>query len=567
MSTSKKTLSDDKKTEKSKAVSKTDKGKTQSAKEASPKAKDKSVKKVSEKAETTKTGKKEVKSKVSQTKATKEEKEIKETKTTSKTTKLKATTKKAADKTADKVEDKEVKTAKAQEKEVKPVKAAKAPKAPKAPKADKTPKAKADTLEKDNQSSGEMDEDAQERFKVKLKELLALAKKKKNVLEYDEISDQLSELNLNEDQLDSVLEVLEKSGIDVLRMSEDVDDIPVDDEDIDLDDEEEVDMENIDLSVPDGVSIEDPVRMYLKEIGKVPLLNADQEIVLAKDMENGMLAERVLKAQDRSSLDLKDDEKELIEGKTDEELKELIELGNDAKNKLAEANLRLVVSIAKRYVGRGMLFLDLIQEGNLGLIKAVEKFDFRKGFKFSTYATWWIRQAITRAIADQARTIRIPVHMVETINKLIRISRQLLQELGREPLPEEIAKEMNMPVERVREILKISQEPVSLETPIGEEEDSHLGDFIQDDNVPVPADAAAFTLLKEQLVEVLGTLTEREQKVLRLRFGLDDGRARTLEEVGKEFNVTRERIRQIEAKALRKLRHPSRSRKLKDYLD
>jgi RNA polymerase primary sigma factor len=567
MSTSKKTLSDDKKTEKSKAVSKTDKGKTQSAKEASPKAKDKSVKKVSEKAETTKTGKKEVKSKVSQTKATKEEKEIKETKTTSKTTKLKATTKKAADKTADKVEDKEVKTAKAQEKEVKPVKAAKAPKAPKAPKADKAPKAKADTLEKDNQSSGEMDEDAQERFKVKLKELLALAKKKKNVLEYDEISDQLSELNLNEDQLDSVLEVLEKSGIDVLRMSEDVDDIPVDDEDIDLDDEEEVDMENIDLSVPDGVSIEDPVRMYLKEIGKVPLLNADQEIVLAQDMENGMLAERVLKAQDRSSLDLKDDEKELIEGKTDEELKELIELGNDAKNKLAEANLRLVVSIAKRYVGRGMLFLDLIQEGNLGLIKAVEKFDFRKGFKFSTYATWWIRQAITRAIADQARTIRIPVHMVETINKLIRISRQLLQELGREPLPEEIAKEMNMPVERVREILKISQEPVSLETPIGEEEDSHLGDFIQDDNVPVPADAAAFTLLKEQLVEVLGTLTEREQKVLRLRFGLDDGRARTLEEVGKEFNVTRERIRQIEAKALRKLRHPSRSRKLKDYLD
>ena len=564
MSTSKKTLSDDKKTEKSKAVSKTDKGKTQSAKEASPKAKDKSVKKVSEKAETTKTGKKEVKSKVSQTKATKEEKEIKETKTTSKTTKLKATTKKAADKTADKVEDKEVKTAKTQEKEVKPVKAAKAPKAPKA---DKTPKAKADTLEKDNQSSGEMDEDAQERFKVKLKELLALAKKKKNVLEYDEISDQLSELNLNEDQLDSVLEVLEKSGIDVLRMSEDVDDIPVDDEDIDLDDEEEVDMENIDLSVPDGVSIEDPVRMYLKEIGKVPLLNADQEIVLAQDMENGMLAERVLKAQDRSSLDLKDDEKELIEGKTDEELKELIELGNDAKNKLAEANLRLVVSIAKRYVGRGMLFLDLIQEGNLGLIKAVEKFDFRKGFKFSTYATWWIRQAITRAIADQARTIRIPVHMVETINKLIRISRQLLQELGREPLPEEIAKEMNMPVERVREILKISQEPVSLETPIGEEEDSHLGDFIQDDNVPVPADAAAFTLLKEQLVEVLGTLTEREQKVLRLRFGLDDGRARTLEEVGKEFNVTRERIRQIEAKALRKLRHPSRSRKLKDYLD
>ncbi|WP_081373750.1 RNA polymerase sigma factor RpoD [Butyrivibrio fibrisolvens] len=490
---------------------------------------------------------------MSQTKATKEEKEVKETKAT---TKAKTSAKKAADK----VEDKEVKAVKAP-------KTSKTEKAPKPEKPAKAAKTKADTAEKESQSQGELDEDAQEKFKLKLKELLSLAKKKKNVLEYDEISDQLSELNLNEDQLDSVLEVLEKSGIDVLRMSEDVDDIPVDDEDIDLDDEEEVDMENIDLSVPDGVSIEDPVRMYLKEIGKVPLLNADQEIVLAQDMENGMLAERVLKAQDRDALDLKDDEKELIEGKSDAELQELIDLGNDAKNKLAEANLRLVVSIAKRYVGRGMLFLDLIQEGNLGLIKAVEKFDFRKGFKFSTYATWWIRQAITRAIADQARTIRIPVHMVETINKLIRISRQLLQELGREPLPEEIAKEMNMPVERVREILKISQEPVSLETPIGEEEDSHLGDFIQDDNVPVPADAAAFTLLKEQLVEVLGTLTEREQKVLRLRFGLDDGRARTLEEVGKEFNVTRERIRQIEAKALRKLRHPSRSRKLKDYLD
>ena len=278
----------------------------------------------------------------------------------------------------------------------------------------------------------------------------------------------------------------------------------------------------------DGVSIEDPVRMYLKEIGKVPLLSADEEVELAKRMEEG---------------------------------------DSDAKKRLAEANLRLVVSIAKRYVGRGMLFLDLIQEGNLGLIKAVEKFDYRKGYKFSTYATWWIRQAITRAIADQARTIRIPVHMVETINKLIRVQRQLLQELGREPYPEEIAKEMQLPVERVREIQKISQEPVSLETPIGEEEDSHLGDFIQDDNVPVPAEAAAFTLLREQLSEVLDTLTEREQKVLRLRFGLDDGRARTLEEVGKEFDVTRERIRQIEAKALRKLRHPSRSRKLKDYLD
>ena len=295
-----------------------------------------------------------------------------------------------------------------------------------------------------------------------------------------------------------------------------------------LTDEDDVDMEKIDLSVPDGISIEDPVRMYLKEIGKVPLLSADEEVELAKRMAEG---------------------------------------DEDAKKRLAEANLRLVVSIAKRYVGRGMLFLDLIQEGNLGLIKAVEKFDYHKGFKFSTYATWWIRQAITRAIADQARTIRIPVHMVETINKLIRVSRQLLQELGREPTPEEIAAELDMPVERVREILKISQEPVSLETPIGEEEDSHLGDFIQDDNVPVPAEAAAQTLLKEQLDEVLDTLTEREQKVLRLRFGMDDGRARTLEEVGKEFDVTRERIRQIEAKALRKLRHPSRSRKLRDYLD
>ena len=334
----------------------------------------------------------------------------------------------------------------------------------------------------------------------------------------------------NPEHLDKVFDFLEANGIDVLRIQDnDMDDLIIsDDDDLNLSEEDEVDMENIDLSVPEGVSIEDPVRMYLKEIGKVPLLSAEEEITLAKRMENG---------------------------------------DESAKKRLAEANLRLVVSIAKRYVGRGMLFLDLIQEGNLGLIKAVEKFDYRKGYKFSTYATWWIRQAITRAIADQARTIRIPVHMVETINKLIRVSRQLLQELGREPQPEEIAKEMNMSVDRVREILKISQEPVSLETPIGEEEDSHLGDFIQDDNVPVPADAAAFTLLKEQLVEVLGTLTEREQKVLRLRFGLDDGRARTLEEVGKEFNVTRERIRQIEAKALRKLRHPSRSRKLKDYLD
>ena len=370
------------------------------------------------------------------------------------------------------------------------------------------------------------------KFSEKLVELLELAKKKKNVLEYQEISDFFKDQPLEVEQMEKVLDFLEASGVDVLRISGNDEELILDvDDDADIekmDDEEEIELDKIDLSVPEGVSIEDPVRMYLKEIGKVSLLTADEEIELAKRMEQG-----------------------------DEE----------AKKRLAEANLRLVVSIAKRYVGRGMLFLDLIQEGNLGLIKAVEKFDYRKGYKFSTYATWWIRQAITRAIADQARTIRIPVHMVETINKLIRVSRQLLQELGREPTPEEIAEEMKMPVERVREILKISQEPVSLETPIGEEEDSHLGDFIQDDNVPVPADAAAFTLLKEQLIEVLGTLTEREQKVLRLRFGLDDGRARTLEEVGKEYNVTRERIRQIEAKALRKLRHPSRSRKLKDYLD
>ena len=421
--------------------------------------------------------------------------------------------------------------------------------------AKKTSKKAAEAESKAPANDGELDEATRELFSQKVKEILALAKKKKNVLEYAEISDFFAELGLNEEQMDNVLEVLENSGIDVLRVSDTDDDVIPDDDDMVLSEEDEVDMENIDLSVPDGISIEDPVRMYLKEIGKVPLLTAEQEIDLAKIMEAGIDAEKTL-AEDDS---LTDEQKA--------ELNHIIYEGNEAKKRLAEANLRLVVSIAKRYVGRGMLFLDLIQEGNLGLIKAVEKFDFRKGFKFSTYATWWIRQAITRAIADQARTIRIPVHMVETINKLIRVSRQLLQELGREPLPEEVAKEMNLPVERVREILKISQEPVSLETPIGEEEDSHLGDFIQDDNVPVPADAAAFTLLKEQLVEVLDTLTEREQKVLRLRFGLDDGRARTLEEVGKEFNVTRERIRQIEAKALRKLRHPSRSRKLKDYLD
>ena len=372
---------------------------------------------------------------------------------------------------------------------------------------------------------GHMEENAQ-KFLEKMNELVALGKKKKSILDVQEINDFFADMELSAEQMEKVFEYLEGHNIDVLRITADTDD------DVDIDnmiaEEEEVDMENIDLSVPEGVSIEDPVRMYLKEIGKVPLLSAEREIELAKRMEEG---------------------------------------DEDAKKELAEANLRLVVSIAKRYVGRGMLFLDLIQEGNLGLIKAVEKFDYHKGYKFSTYATWWIRQAITRAIADQARTIRIPVHMVETINKLIRVSRQLLQELGREPLPEEIAKELDMPVERVREILKISQEPVSLETPIGEEEDSHLGDFIQDDNVPVPAEAAAQPLLKEQLDEVLDTLTEREQKVLRLRFGMNDGRARTLEEVGKEFDVTRERIRQIEAKALRKLRHPSRSRKLRDYLD
>ena len=374
---------------------------------------------------------------------------------------------------------------------------------------------------------GHMEENTQ-KFLERMNELVALGKKKKSILDVQEINDFFADMELTTEQMEKVFDYLEANNIDVLRISGDEgDDIDVEIDDI-ISDEEEVDMENIDLSVPEGVSIEDPVRMYLKEIGKVPLLSAEREIELAKRMEEG---------------------------------------DEDARKELAEANLRLVVSIAKRYVGRGMLFLDLIQEGNLGLIKAVEKFDYHKGYKFSTYATWWIRQAITRAIADQARTIRIPVHMVETINKLIRVSRQLLQELGREPLPEEIAKELDMPVERVREILKISQEPVSLETPIGEEEDSHLGDFIQDDNVPVPAEAAAQTLLKEQLDEVLDTLTEREQKVLRLRFGMNDGRARTLEEVGREFDVTRERIRQIEAKALRKLRHPSRSRKLRDYLD
>ena len=400
------------------------------------------------------------------------------------------------------------------------------------------------------------------KFQQKLIEILELGKKKKNMLEYQEIADFFKDLNLDPEKFEMVIDYLEQNGIDVLKISND-DDV---DDDIILDEEDEVEVEKIDLSVPEGVSVEDPVRMYLKEIGKVPLLSADEEIELAQNMEDGAVAIEKINVLKGRLDGASEEEKAEIK----EEIKTLqrdVDKGADAKKRLAEANLRLVVSIAKRYVGRGMLFLDLIQEGNLGLIKAVEKFDYKKGYKFSTYATWWIRLGITRAIADQARTIRIPVHMVETINKLIRVSRQLLQELGREPSPEEIAKEMSMPVDRVREILKISQEPVSLETPIGEEEDSHLGDFIKDDNVPVPADAAAFTLLKEQLEEVLGTLTEREQKVLTLRFGLEDGRARTLEEVGKEFNVTRERIRQIEAKALRKLRHPSRSRKLKDYLE
>lgn len=362
-------------------------------------------------------------------------------------------------------------------------------------------------------------------FAEQLKNLVELGKKKKNVLEYQEINDFFKGITLNNEQMDLIFEYLEANGVDVLRVTED--DALLDNEDMHME-EDEVDLENIDLSVPEGVSIEDPVRMYLKEIGKVPLLSAEEEIELAKRMENGDQA---------------------------------------AKKRLAEANLRLVVSIAKRYVGRGMLFLDLIQEGNLGLIKAVEKFDYTKGYKFSTYATWWIRQAITRGIADTGRTIRVPVHMVETINKTLRMTRTLLQELGREPTPEEVADRLNVPVSRVREVLKISRDPVSLDTPIGEEDDSHLGDFIEDDTALSPADSAAFSMLREELATALESLTDRERQVVRLRFGLEDGRARTLEEVGKEFNVTRERIRQIEAKALRKLRHPSRSKRLKDFLN
>ena len=438
--------------------------------------------------------------------AEKKTKKVEEEKTTKKTTAKKAEEKKA---TAKKTETKKAETKKTEEKKT-------------------TKKSEEKTEEKKTTKKSEekkelTTEEQTAIFEKALQDLLKLAGDKKNLLEEIDIQEATKSLNLTKEQYNKILVFLRRNKVDILMMTDDDEDI-----DLALEDEEEVEVEKIDLTVPDGVSIEDPVRMYLKEIGKVPLLTADEEIELARAMAEG---------------------------------------NQEAKKKLAEANLRLVVSIAKRYVGRGMLFLDLIQEGNLGLIKAVEKFDYTKGYKFSTYATWWIRQAITRAIADQARTIRIPVHMVETINKLIRVQRQLLQELGREPIPEEIAQAMDMPVERVREILKISQEPVSLETPIGEEEDSHLGDFIQDDNVPVPADAATFTLLREQLNEVLETLTEREQKVLILRFGLEDGRSRTLEEVGKEFNVTRERIRQIEAKALRKLRHPSRSRKLKDYLE
>ncbi len=450
---------------------------------------------------------------------TKEEKMVKATveKTAKGTTSAdsgKKTTKKTAEKKTTKKSEAAAKKG-AAEAEKKPAKA----------KTSKSSKSKAKGA-----GDGKKGENHEVKFIEKLNALKELAHTKKNVLEYQEINNFFGDMELDEEKMEKIIEYLENNGVDVFQISDDKDDV---DDDIILGMEadgegDEEDIENIDLSVPDGVSIEDPVRMYLKEIGKVPLLSADEEVELAKRMEEG---------------------------------------DAEAKKKLAEANLRLVVSIAKRYVGRGMLFLDLIQEGNLGLIKAVEKFDYKKGYKFSTYATWWIRQAITRAIADQARTIRIPVHMVETINKFVRVQRQLLQELGREPYPEEIAEHMNMPVDRVREIQKISLEPVSLETPIGEEEDSHLGDFIQDENVPVPAEAAAFTLLREQLEEVLGTLTEREQKVLKLRFGLEDGRSRTLEEVGREFEVTRERIRQIEAKALRKLRHPSRSRKLKDYLD
>ena len=476
---------------------------------------------------------KETKSAKSSTKAA--EKETKETNSAKSSSKAAKDTKAEKESKPAKETKTAAKSSSGAAKETGPVKAEKAGKSSKDTKKKKVEEEEFE-LGEEMETEGSVSRDSKDnpaKFEERLKELLDYAKKKGSILDENEVTLFLADLNLDEEQYDKASDFLEQNNVDILPISGD-DDIEPDDAALFAEESENeregflVDVENLDDDIPEGVNIEDPVRMYLKEIGKVKLLSAEEEIELAKRMEQG-----------------------------DEE----------AKKKLSEANLRLVVSIAKRYVGRGLLFLDLIQEGNLGLIKAVEKFDYRKGYKFSTYATWWIRQAITRAIADQARTIRIPVHMVETINKLIRVSRQLLQELGREPSPEEIAEELKMPEERVREILKISQEPVSLETPIGEEEDSHLGDFIQDDNVPVPADAAAATLLREQLDEVLSTLTEREQKVLRLRFGLDDGRQRTLEEVGREFNVTRERIRQIEAKALRKLRHPSRSRKLRDYLD
>ena len=509
-----------------KTAAKSTKSAAKDTKETKAAAEKKTAKKTTAKetaADTKAAGKAAAKSTAKETKAVKETKAEKETKAAKAEKETKAA--KAEKETKAAKAEKETKAAKA-EKETKPAKETKSKKAKAA--------AEEEIIETEEEFSAEgPSKEVQAKFEERLKELLDFAKKKGSILDENEVTLFLADLNLDEEQYDKASEFLEQNNVDILPISGD-DDLEPDDEALFAEESENekegfLDVENYDENdIPEGVNIEDPVRMYLKEIGKVDLLSAEDEIELAKRMEQG-----------------------------DEE----------AKKKLSEANLRLVVSIAKRYVGRGLLFLDLIQEGNLGLIKAVEKFDYRKGYKFSTYATWWIRQAITRAIADQARTIRIPVHMVETINKLIRVSRQLLQELGREPSPEEIAEVLKMPEERVREILKISQEPVSLETPIGEEEDSHLGDFIQDDNVPVPADAAAATLLREQLDEVLSTLTEREQKVLRLRFGLDDGRQRTLEEVGREFNVTRERIRQIEAKALRKLRHPSRSRKLRDYLD
>ncbi len=413
-------------------------------------------------------------------------------------------------------------------------------------------------------------------FQERLKKLLEVANKKKNVLEYKEVNDFFADLELEPERIDQIYDFLENNGVDVLKMPGN-DGTLEDDLLEELDDdglepnEEEIDLSAIDMSVPEGISLEDPVRMYLKEIGKVPLLSGDEEIELAKLMEEGNRVQANIDAIKKEAKEKTSAEEHDALMKKAEKMKTknaaVIQKGNSAKDRLIEANLRLVVSIAKRYVGRGMQFLDLIQEGNMGLLKAVEKFDYSKGYKFSTYATWWIRQAITRAIADQARTIRIPVHMVETINKLMRVQRQLLQELGREPTTEEVAAEMKIPVERVAEIQKISQEPVSLETPIGEEEDSHLGDFIMDEKVPVPAEAASASILREELLKVLETLTDREQRVLRLRFGLDDSKQRTLEEVGKEFNVTRERIRQIEAKALRKLRHPTRSKKLKDFLE